>query len=168
MQDSSKACRLPGPASRRHPARTWALAHFNYSPVYTIQPVVKPVVQPGLAVKPGLTTGCIVYTDIQPVVKPCLSNRLYNPVWQSVERTAVRSTRLSNRLSPFDRATSQLVTGSSRHTVMSSHGQLVTGQLVTQTSHHSQLVTSEHITKPPVPVCTSSGDIQKQCSTRTA
>ena len=28
----------------------------------------------------GLTTGCIVYTNIQPVVKPCLSNRLYNPV----------------------------------------------------------------------------------------
>ena len=54
-----------------------------------------------------------VYT-IQLVVKPFdnrlyrvysrLSNRLYNPVWQLVERTvAVRSTRLSNRLSnPFD------------------------------------------------------------------
>ena len=28
----------------------------------------------------------IVYTNIQPVVKPCLSNRLYNPVWQPVER----------------------------------------------------------------------------------
>jgi len=26
-----------------------------------------------------LTTGCIVYTNIQPVVKPCLSNRLSNP-----------------------------------------------------------------------------------------
>jgi len=37
--------------------------------------------------------------NIQPVVKPCLSNRLYKPVWQRVERTAVRSTRLSN---PFD------------------------------------------------------------------
>jgi len=56
------------------------------------------------------------------VVKPCLSNRLYNPVWQPVERTvlflqhgcttglttvlneqSVRSRRLSNRLSnPFD------------------------------------------------------------------
>jgi len=34
-------------------------------------------------------------------------------------------------------ATSQLVTGSSRHTVMSSHSQLVTGQLVTHTSHHT-------------------------------
>ena len=45
----------------------------------------------------GLTTCCIVYTNIQPVVKQCLSNRLYNPVWQPVERTAVRSTRLSNR-----------------------------------------------------------------------
>jgi len=28
----------------------------------------------------GLTTSCIVYTNIQPVVKPCLSNRLYNTV----------------------------------------------------------------------------------------
>jgi len=53
---------------------------------------------------------------------------------------------------------------------MSSRGQLVTGQLVTYT-RHSELVTSEHITKPPVPVviiCMPSGDIQKQCSTRTA
>ena len=41
---------------------------------------------------------------------------------------------------------------STHHAVMSSHGQLITGQLVTDTSHHSQLVTSEHITKPPVPV----------------
>jgi len=41
------------------------------SPVYTIQPVVKPVT--------GFTTGCIVYTNIQPVDKPCLSNRLSNP-----------------------------------------------------------------------------------------
>jgi len=47
-------------------------------------------------------------------------------------------------------ATSHLVTRSSRHTVMSSHGELVTGQLVTGASRHSQLVTSEHITKPPV------------------
>ena len=31
--------------------------------VYTTQPVVNPVV------KPGLTTGCIVYTNIQPVIK---------------------------------------------------------------------------------------------------
>jgi len=64
---------------------------------------------------------------------------------------------------------SKLVNQSSRHTVMSSHGQLVTGHLVTQASRqssHSQLVTGEHITKPPVPVCTPSGDIQKQCSTR--
>ena len=60
--------------------------------VYTnIPPVVKPV--------SGLTTGwmfvCIVYTDIQPVWQ----NRLYNPVWQPVEWTvAVHSTRLSNRV----------------------------------------------------------------------
>jgi len=33
-------------------------------------------------------------------------------------------------------STSKLVTRASRHTVMSSHGQLVTGQLVTHTSHH--------------------------------
>ena len=34
-------------------------------------------------------------------------------------------------------ATSQLVTWSSHHTVMSSHGQLGTGQLVTQQSHRN-------------------------------
>jgi len=68
-----------------------------------------------------LTTGCIVYTvgcqtrltsgwtnshcSFNTVMKPCLSNRLYNPVWQPqirfdnhVEPTAVRSTRLSNRV----------------------------------------------------------------------
>jgi len=39
------------------------------SSVYTIQPVVKPVVKPLW----GLTTGCIVYTNIQPVVQPCLT-----------------------------------------------------------------------------------------------
>ena len=58
----------------------------------------------------GLTTGCIVYTNIQPVVKlgwtngltkrlylvySWLSNRLYTPVERTV---AVRSTRLSNRV----------------------------------------------------------------------
>ena len=53
---------------------------------------------------------------------------------------------------------------STRHTVNSSQ---------THVSSHSQLVTSEHITKPPVPVViiytpSASGDIQKQCSTRTA
>ena len=68
-------------------------------------------------------------------------------------------------------ATSHLVTRSSRHTVMSSHGELVTGQLVTRASRHSQLVTSEHITKPPVVIFLSahrSDSTQKQCSTRTA
>jgi len=41
-----------------------------------------------------LTTGCIVYTNIQSVVKA---------VWEPVERTAVRSTRLSNRVwQPFE------------------------------------------------------------------
>jgi len=61
---------------------------------------------------------------------------------------------------------------STRNRVISSHG-----HVVTRSTHHihvpshSQLVTSEHITKPPVPVviiCTPSGDVQKQCSTRTA
>jgi len=49
-------------------------------------------------------------------------------------------------ISVVEKATSQLVTRSTRHTHVSSH---------------SQLVTSEHITKPPVPVviiCTSSGE----------
>jgi len=60
------------------------------SPVYTVQPVVKPVVkavwQPGKCLytrynrlTTGLTTGCIVYTNIQPVVKPVVQ-----PVWQPV------------------------------------------------------------------------------------
>jgi len=57
--------------------------------------------------------------------------------------------------------------------VKSSHGQLVTWSTRhTRVSSHSQLVTSEHITKPPVPVVINYlhtvRDIQKQCSTRTA
>jgi len=64
-----------------------------------------------------------------------------------------------------------------RHTVISSHGHVVTrlsrhrSTRHTRVSSHSQLVTSEHITKPPVPVviiCRPSGDTQKQCSTQTA
>jgi len=85
--------------------------HLNVqliSPIYTIQPVVKPVWQ----------LGKILYTRYNRLSNPLtnrfdkrlycvyslLSNRLYNPVWQPVERTvAVRLTRLSNRLSnPFD------------------------------------------------------------------
>ena len=64
--------------------------------VYTIQPVVKPVV------KPGCTTGLTTVLNEQPVHSTRLSNS--NRVCQPVERTvAVRSTRLSNRLSkPFD------------------------------------------------------------------
>jgi len=44
-----------------------------------------------ITLKPRLhdTTGCQTV-----FVKPCLSNRLYNPVWEPVERTAVCSTRL--------------------------------------------------------------------------
>jgi len=34
--------------------------------------------------------------------------------------------------------------------VMSSHRQLVTGEVITHASRHIQLVTSKHITKPPV------------------
>ena len=61
----------------------------------------------------------------------------------------------------------------SRLPVNSSHGQLVTGQLVTDTSHHTVNSSQASITKPPVPVViiytpSASGDIQKQCSTRTA
>jgi len=51
---------------------------------------------------------------------------------------------------PVNLSHGHLVTWSSRHTVMSSHGQPVTGQLITRVSSQSQLVTSEHITKPPV------------------
>jgi len=41
------------------------------SPVYTIQPVIK------TGCRTSLTTGCIVYTNIQPVVIP-----VWQPVWQ--------------------------------------------------------------------------------------
>jgi len=44
-------------------------------------------------------------------------------------------------------ATSQLVTWSSRQMVMSSLGQLVTGQLVTGATFHSHFVTNEHCTE---------------------
>ena len=66
--------------------------------------------------------------------------------------------------------------GAPRLPVNSSQGHLVTRSTRHRStrhrhvSSHSQLVTSEHITKPPVPVviCTPSGDIQIQCSTRTS
>jgi len=73
----------------------------HLSPVYTIQPVVKPFWQP--------VVSCIQTFDrlSNPFdnrfdkrlyrVYSRLSNRLYNTVWQPVERTAVRSTWLSNR-----------------------------------------------------------------------
>jgi len=52
-----------------------------------------------------------------------------------------------------------------------SHGHVVTRSTRhTRVSSHSQLVTSEHITKPPVVIFLSerwSGSTQKQCSTRT-
>jgi len=66
---------------------------------------------------------------------------------------------------------------STRHMVISSVHHLVTRPSRHRSTHHthvsshSQLVTSKHITNPPVPVviiCTPSRDIQKQCSTRTA
>jgi len=44
--------------------------------LYTRQPVVRPVVK--LVWQPFLTTGCIVYTDIQPAVKPVKT------VWQQL------------------------------------------------------------------------------------
>jgi len=44
-----------------------------FNPVYTIQPVVKPVVQTGLTT--GLTTVLKEQLFVQPVVKPCLTNR---------------------------------------------------------------------------------------------
>jgi len=43
--------------------------------VNTMQPVVQPAVQ----LNSRLTTGCVVYTDIQPVNKP-----VWQPVWQQV------------------------------------------------------------------------------------
>jgi len=75
------------------------------NPAYTIQLVVKRVVQPvwqpavsckkhptrcqtGLTM--GLTTGCIVYTNIYPVVK-----RVWQPVWQQVLSCKRGFTRLN-------------------------------------------------------------------------
>jgi len=82
-------------------------------PVYMIQPIVKPVIKPVwqpvkcLYIRYNrllnrLTTGCIMYTnpfDNQLYrVYSQLSHRLYNTVWQLVERTAaVRSTRLNQQ-----------------------------------------------------------------------
>jgi len=63
-------------------------------------------------------------------------------------------------------ATSQLVTRSSRHTIMSSHGQLVTGQLVTQAFRHKRphhKASSRNFLS-----ARWSGSTQKQWRTRTA
>ena len=83
------------------------------------------------------------------------------PAGKSRLKTEVMRWRISEEV--VLEATSQLVTRLSRH--RSTRHRHV--------SSHSQLVTSEHITKPPVPVViiytpSASGDIQKQCSTRTA
>jgi len=84
---------------QRKPHARWV----QVSPIYTTQPVVKPVVQ--------LVVSCI--QTFNRLSKPFhnhfdnrlyhvynqLSNRLYNLVWQPVERTvAIRSARLSNQL----------------------------------------------------------------------
>jgi len=67
------------------PFTRYNLLSTGYIVFTNIQPVVKPVwqtavscIQPVVkpAVQRGLTTGCSFKT----VVKPCLSNRLYNPV----------------------------------------------------------------------------------------
>jgi len=82
--------------------------------VYTIQPVVKPVVQP------GLTTGWMNRCSFNTVVKPCLSNRfvkhgltagwmnscsfntvvkpVVNPLWYPVWQPAVSWIQTFNRL----------------------------------------------------------------------
>ena len=97
----------------------------------SVTKALKPHLHDTTCCQTSLTTGCIVYTNIQPVVKPvwqtavsciqpvvkrvvqpvrqlCWTNSLFvqhgcqtcltNTVWQPVERTAVRSTRLSNRV----------------------------------------------------------------------
>jgi len=75
----------------------------SLSPVYMIQPVVKPVWRKCLYTRCNrvcqlfvqhdcqnrLTTGCIVYTNIQPVVKQ---------IWQPFGCLFTRYNRLSNRL----------------------------------------------------------------------
>ena len=83
----------------------------------------------------------------------------------------------------FIGATNQLVTGSSRHTVMSSHGQLVTSQLVTHTrlitqstrhkrAHNKTISTSRNclpaIRRHPETVLNTDGIITAICVTYTA
>jgi len=52
---------------------------------------IKPHLHDTTCCQIGLTTSCIVYTNIQPVVKP-------EPVWQTVGCLFARYSRLSNRL----------------------------------------------------------------------
>ena len=66
----------------------------------------------------------------------------------------------------FIQATSQLrVTRSSRHTVNSSPVNSSQTRLITQSTRHNRA--HNWYWWLPVPVCMPSGDIQKQCSTRT-
>ena len=102
---------IPGPLSN-----TWFLCSTRvYNPngisigSAIFAGLIKPRLHDTTCCQTGLTTGCIVYTNIQPVVKPvwlpvwqpavsCIQP-VVKPVVQPVERTvAVRSTRLSNQI----------------------------------------------------------------------
>jgi len=102
--------------------------HF-ISPVYTIRPVVKPVVKTvwhpvnvcihdttgcQTRCQTGLTTGCIVYANIQPVVKP---------IWQLVWQPVVSCKRGNTMPSVHQSTHQQLVKGRSKKTT-GQHGQL--------------------------------------------
>ena len=111
----------PWPVTRRPDSISDIYAYVNcanLSPVYTIQPVVKPAWQTAVSciqpvvkpvVKPGCTTGlttvwrtdCSFNTVVKPVFKP-----VWQPVWQPVECLFTRYSRLSNRL--YNRFENQL------------------------------------------------------------
>jgi len=125
------------------------------NPVYTIQPVVNPVVQCDnrlyngfdnqlyrvnkhptgcqYGCQTGLTTSWMFVYTIQPVVKPCLSNWLYNPVWQPCWRN-----RLFVQPVVKPGCTTGLITGCIHYTAVRQTGcqmGLTTGWMFVYTMH---------------------------------
>ena len=116
---------------RRHRRRCWA-ACFTHAVVEQLLDAVLTWAQTCLhtitiARHPQIPQlSSPVYT-IPPVVKPCLSNRLYNPVWQPVGCLFTRYSRLSNPL--YNRIDNRLyrVNGVSQSAPLDNkHGYIVT------------------------------------------
>jgi len=93
--------------------RSISLIYMLNRPSFTVMaPVIKPHLHDTTCCQTGLTTGCMVYTNIQPVVKPvrqpvwqpavsCIQpvvKPVVQPVWQPVGCLFTRYNRLSNRL----------------------------------------------------------------------